>query len=415
MSLLRRAASNLSEMRAQMGASGTLPWGDSTPPPPGALGGSAAGVQVNESTALQIGAVYASVNCIATDIAVLPIKTLKVQQDKPAVAIPNPTIVAEPFAEISPIDFYTQGTASVLLRGNFNGKVLSRNSRSLLPEQVKPIHPDSVRVRRIPSGPNRGQPEWRYHGVVQNTDDVTIMRGLSMPESLLGIDPISAMRHMFGSAHALDLYQGTFFANSSQPDGVIEVAGYLDDEQTRKLAMSWMEHHQGINKSYLPAVITEGATYKPITISPQNAQFLEQMQLSAYYITGMIFRIPPHKFGFTEKSTSYGTGIEHQNISYVTDCLLGWIRRWELLLSSWLPVNQVAMFDLSHRLRGDSLQRWQVYQIGRVVGAMNNAEIRNAEGMPLVEDDSFIDAYDAPLNSAPMKPVSPATGPDQKD
>jgi HK97 family phage portal protein len=403
------------ECRAQMGASGYLPWGNSVPPPPGTTGGSAAGVHVTETTAQQIAAVYGSVSTIADDIAILPIKTFQVAPGRPAQEIRTPTVVEEPFSEISSIDFRVQGCWSLLLRGNLNGLIITRNKRNpALPEQVKPIHPNNVRGWRIPSGPQKGQIEWRYHGEVVPNQDVVHVRGQSVAESVMGIDPITAMRHVFGNAQALDQYQGAYFANSSRPDGVIKVKGDLDANQTRDLAMGFMQHHQGIGHAYLPAVITGDADYIPITISPQNAQFLEQMAWSASVISGMIFRVPPHKLGMTDKSTSWGSGIEHQEIGYITGTCLGWIRRFEIMFSSWLPVNQIAVLDLSHRLRGDSLQRWQVYQIGRVIGAMNSAEVRNAEGMPVVDDDT-LGRFDQPLNSSPMKPVAPATGPDQKD
>ena len=73
------------------------------------------------------------------------------------------------------------------------------------------------------------------------------------------------------------------------------------------------------------------------------------------------------------------------------------------------------LFDLSQRLRGDTLQRWAAYQIGRVIGAMNNLEIREAEGLPIPEDPAILaelSNYLAPLNSAPM-PAQPAQGGDK--
>lgn len=398
MSVLRRAASNLREQR---GASGYLPWGDSVPVDNSMLGGSAAGVQITEKTALQIGAVYGSVDVISDAIATMPLKVLQVAEGRPATEIPLPPVIAEPFSEISSIDFRVQGTASLLLRGNFFSQVISRDKRTKLPTQIMPIHPDRAKVRRL----NDGTLEWRYFGQVVNPDDVTIIRGLSMPGSILGVDPISAMRNQFGLAHAEDLYAGALFSNSAVPYGVVSTKGDLDEEQTLKLARQFMQNHQGIGKAFLPAVLTGDATWTPVTITPQNAQFLEQMQYSAMAIAGQIFRVPPHMLGMVDKDTSWGAGIEQQELGFVKNNLLGKIMRWELLMSSWLPVTQIVMFDLSQRLRGDSLQRWSVYQIARVIGAMTSAEIRNAEGLPVVDDPSLND-FAAPLNSSPVKPTS---------
>lgn len=392
-----------SSVLERRGASGYLPWGNSVPPDNSMLGGSAAGVQVTEKTAFQVAAVYGSADLISDAIATLPVKVLQVQEGKPAVEIPAPTVIAEPYSEISPIDFKVQGTSSLVLRGNFFGKTISRDARTLLPTQVMPMHPDRVKVRRK----SDGTIEWRFNGEVLNPADVSVMRGLSMPGSILGLDPISALRNQFGLAHAEDLFAGAFFSNSAMAQGVISVKGDLEKDEAVRMKQDWLESHQGINRAFLPAVLTGDATWTPITITPQNAQFLEQMQFSASVISGVIFRVPPHMLGMVDKDTSWGAGIEQQETGFVTNCLLGKIRRWELLMSSWLPVTQVAMIDLSHRLRGDSLQRWSTYQIGRITGAMNNAEIRAAEGMPVVDDPALND-YAAPLNSAPVKPT--ATG-----
>jgi HK97 family phage portal protein len=296
MSLVRLAASNLREQR---GASGYLPWGDSVPPDNSMLGGSAAGVQVSEKTALQVAAVYGSVDLISDAIATLPVKVLKVAENKPATAIAVPTVIADPFSEISPIDFKVQGTSSLLLRGNFFGKIISRDAKTFKPTQVMPVHPDNARVRRL----SDGMIEWRYFGKVVNPADVTIMRGLSTAGSILGLDPISALRNQLGLAHAEDLYAGAFFSNASAPWGLIQLKGDYDEDAVLKMARQWQQNHQGIGKSFLPGVLTGDATWVPVTMTPQNAQFLEQMQFSASVISGMLFRVPPHMIGMVDKDT----------------------------------------------------------------------------------------------------------------
>src|ERR1019366_1555346 len=106
--------------------------------------------------------------------------------------------------------------------------------------------------------------------------------------------------------------------------------------------------------------------FKPITVNASDAQFLEQMQLAATVISGMLYRVPPHMIGMVTKDTSWGAGIEQQELGYVRNTLLNWLGRWEDLMTSWLPPRQFVMFDLSQRLRGDTLQRWAAYQIARV-------------------------------------------------
>jgi hypothetical protein len=75
-------------------------------------------------------------------------------------------------------------------------------------------------------------------------------------------------------------------------------------------------------------------------------------------------------------------------------------------MTSWLPKGQFVTFDLSGRLRGDTLQRFQAWQIGRICGFMNNLDVLRAEGMPIPTDEATLKVlgdYAAPLNSAPLK------------
>lgn len=390
-------------------------WGSTVPPTNGMAGGfTSAGVTMSEQHALQLAAVWGSVSLLADTIASLPIKQYKMVAGEP-VEVPCSAVIEQPWPEITQRDFVTQGTVSMLLRGNLYGLITARDQDSLYPSQVRLVHPDHAKVIR-----NRqtGQIDVYYHNqLVKDPNNVTRAMALSVPEGLVGLNPIEYMRNSLGMARAQDLMGGAFYANSARPDGVIQVKGDLDPEETRAMVKSWIEAHGGIGNAYLPAILTGDATWQPITMSLADAQFLQQMQYSASTVSGMIYRVPPHMLGMVDKDTSWGAGIEQQEQGFVTNTTGIWLARWEDLLRSWLPPGEFVMFDLSNRLRGDTLQRWTVYQIGRVVGAMNNAQIMKAEGIPLPTDPAtlaVLEDYAAPLNSAPMKtPSNLAVGGDK--
>lgn len=391
------------------GANPSSPWGSTTPPSNGQLGMSTAGVVVSDNTALQLAAVYGSVSIISDSIATLPIRQYKATGTATAVEMTPAPVVEQPWSEMTQRDFVTQGTMSLLLRGNLFGKVTARDDR-LFPSQVQLVHPDHARVRRLPDG----SIETRYWNQPVPADDVSRAMGLSLPEGLIGLNPIEYMRNVLGVARAQDLYGGAFFANSARPDGVIQVPGDLDVDEAKAMKQALLESHQGINHAHLPLVLTGDAKFVPITMNLADVEFLGQMQYSSSVISGMIYRVPPHMIGMVTKDTSWGSGIEQQELGYVRNTLLNWLGRLEDLMTSWLPPGQFVMFDLSQRLRGDTLQRWAAYQVARVIGAMNNAEIREAEGLLPVTGDAGgpLDAYDQPLNSAPM-PAAVAQGGDK--
>lgn len=379
------------------------PWGSTSPPPPG-MGSMAAGVNIDEKTAMQLAAVWGSVSLISDSIATLPIQQFRMVKGEAVRMDPAP-VIQRPWEEMDQRDFVTQGTVSMLLRGNLWGRRIGVDERGC-PSQIQLVHPDHARIRRLPDGPNKGQLEVRYWSQPVPWEQVTRKMALSGPEDIQGYNPIEYLRNMLGLARAQDLFSGAFFSNSARPDGVIQFPEDVDEDEVDAAIDSWLAKHQGYNRAFLPAILTGGAEWKPISMSLADVQFLQQMQFSESVISGRIYRVPPHMLGMVDKDTSWGSGIEQQELGFVRNTLLIWLCRWEDLFTSWLPAGQFAIFDLSQRLRGDTLQRFQAYQIARVCGFMSNLDVMREEGRQLPTDPELLATlgdYAAPLNSAPVK------------
>jgi HK97 family phage portal protein len=396
-SLIRRAAVALE----RRGADPRLPWGDSTPPTNGALGGAVEGTTVNEKAALQVAAVYGSLGVICDSMAMLRLELFNSLDPAQRRRLPPSQLLTQPYVEISRMDWIVQYTMSVGLRGNFYGHVIERDPE-LYPTQIKPIHPDNARVQRVPYGRDKGKLEYRFDGQVVPTDDVFHVRYLSVPGAIVGLNPIEYLRHTLGLARAQDLYGAAYFQNSANPGGQIVVPDDLDPEETLGLAKAWLAAHQGIGQSNIPAVLTGGAEFKPISITPEDSQFLESRQFSQSQISGMIFRVPPHMIGIVDRSTSWGTGIEQQERGYVTNTLSGYYGRLEEALTAVHPPNRFVRANLSERLRGDTLQRYQAHSLGIAAGFLCQDDARAAEGMaPL--PDGLGETYLMPINAEPLK------------
>lgn len=400
-SLIARAV-NTAEKRGATITNPSQQWGTTAPPTNGQLGMSVGGVTVSDQTAMQLAAVYGSVSIIADAIATLPIRQWRLKSGEAVAMTPSP-VIAQPSPEITQRDFVIQGSTSYLLRGNLYGEVIARDNPLMFPSSIKLIHPDHAKVKRNQS--TGAVDVYYWNKLVTPADNVTRGMALQLPEGIVGLNPIEYMRNVMGLARAQDLYSGAFYANSARPDGIITVKGQLDTDEAKALKSEWLSSMQGINASHLPAVLTETTTYTPISMSMVDVQFLEQMQYSAMAISGMIYRVPPHMLGMIDKTTSWGAGVEQQELGFVRNTLLIWLNRWEDLMTSWLPPGQFVTFDLSERLRGDTLQRWAAYQIARVIGAMTNAQIIKEEGgqLPTTEAQlALLNSYDQPFNSSPM-------------
>lgn len=340
------------------------------PPTNGELGGIAGGMTVNQQSALQISVVYSCVSLLSSSVATLPLRLMNNSIMTNAKELKPSPLLTEPYVEISLFDWIVQFVSSLALRGNFYGQIISRD-KNLYPTQIKPIPADNAMIRRQ----NDGTLEYRFFNEIIPTRNVFHVRMLSFPGMLAGVNPIEAMRLPFSLALSQMAYGDAYFRNSANPQGVIQVPGNLPPDETKKMLRSWLSAHQGINKANLPAVLTDGAEFKPITITPEDSQFLESRNFSASEIAG-IFRIPPHMISQVERSTSWGRGIEEQEAGFTRNTLGDYIGRLQSSLTALHPPGQYVNLDLTQRLRGNSLERAQTASLLMLAGVVTADEVR---------------------------------------
>lgn len=383
------------------GADPLAPWGNSTPPTNGMLASPTAGVYVTEGTALGIAAVWSCTTLLADTVATNPLRQFSVSgQNLKEVTRPSP-LIAQPHAETTLYDWLVQAMMSRTLRGNVFGRIVERDA-NLYATQVMLVHPDKTIVRR---NSQSNEIEYRMNGELVPLDDVVHICGPRMPGSLIGMNPIEVLRTSFGLARAADLYGASFFANSAMPSGILKTDQELTPQQTLDLRDAWIQAHQGVGLANLPAVLQGGVSWETISITPDDAQFIQSRGFSRGEVA-MIYRVPPHMIGDVDRTTSWGTGIEQQELGFVRNTLAGYLRPIENAFSALLPPGQVARFDLSERLRGDTLQRYQGYTLGINGGFLSSNDVRRKEGLPEIGPEG--DVYRVPMNIMDLKDLAGA-------
>lgn len=385
------------------GADPTLPWGSSYIPTNGQLGFVTAGVPMNDDTALSIVTVASCVNVLADSVSTLDLNVMKDTNDRTQVKItPAPNVVSNPWPEGTLQDFLMQVMVSLTLRGNFFGKIVQRDADGYA-DMIQPLHPDWVMARRATQGANAGKRIYTVQGQPCPTEDMVHIPALLVPGSFIGLNPVEYMRSSWGLAAAAERYGGQFFANSANPSGILSVEEDLNEDETLAMARQWKQLHGGLGGAQYPAVLTGGAKWTQVSISPDDAQFLQTRTYQKADILSW-FRVPPHMVGAMERTSSWGAGIEQMEIGYVVNTLLPWLNRIESALNKLLRPGQVARFDLSSRLRGDTLQRYNGYTLGRNGSWLMIDEIRRMEGLPDLPNGQGQIVW-APLNFAPVDKI----------
>ena len=158
---------------------------------------------------------------------------------------------------------------------------------------------------------------------------------------------------------------------------------------------SWNESFGGSVNSGKVAVLEEGMKYTPISIAPNEAQFLETRKFQIDEIA-RIFRVPPHMVGDLEKSSF--SNIEQQSLEFVKYTLAPWIARWEqsisrLLLSQDEKRVYFAKFNVDGLLRGDYQSRMNGYATARQNGWMSANDIRELENLDRIPAEQGGDLY----------------------
>ena len=156
--------------------------------------------------------------------------------------------------------------------------------------------------------------------------------------------------------------------------------------------------------------LEEGLKYTPISISPNEAQFLETRKFQIDEIA-RIFRVPPHMVGDLEKSSF--SNIEQQSLEFVKYTLDPWVVRWEqslsrALLSETEKKSYFFKFNLEGLLRGDYQSRMQGYSIGIQNGFMCPNDVRELENLDLIPDELGGNKYMVNGNMVDLKNVGAA-------
>ena len=378
------------------------------------MGGSSAGKTVTERSAMQMTAVYACVRILSEAVAGLPLHLYRYRKDGSKEKAVGESLYRllhdEPNPEMSSFVFRETLMTHLLLWGNAYAQIIRNGKGEVV--ALYPLMPNKMSVDRSEDGCiyytyNKGPDESHPKGgstVTLTARDVLHIPGLGF-DGLVGYSPIAMAKNAIGLAIATEEYGAKFFANGAAPSGVLEHPGTIKDPA--RLRENWNSTFGGSANSGKVAVLEEGMKYTPISISPEQAQFLETRKFQIDEIA-RIFRVPPHMVGDLEKSSF--SNIEQQSLEFVKYTLDPWVVRWEQSLSRALlspaeKADHFFKFNLEGLLRGDYQSRMNGYAIARQNGWMSANDIRELENLDRIPAEEGGDLY---LVNGNMKPLTQA-------
>ena len=392
-------------------------------------GHTSSGKTVTERSSMQVTAVYACVRVLAEAVASLPLHLYKEEDGSKVKATDHPLyflLHSEPNEEMTAYSFWETLMTHLLLWGNGFVQII-RNGKGEV-TALYPLMPNRMTVDRDENGHIYYQYLWSKGSdaptmketiVKLSPHEVMQIPGLGF-DGLVGYSPIAMAKNSIGLSMACEEYGSKFFENGAAPSGVLEHPGILKDPE--KVRDSWQAAFGGSQNAGKVAVLEEGMKYSPISINPQEAQFLDTRKFQIDEIA-RIFRVPPHMIGDLEHATF--SNIEEQSLEFVTYSLQPWLTRIESAISRSLLTPEekkiyYARFNVDGLLRGNYASRMQGYATGISNGFMCVNDVRRLENMDLVPDEEggnlfLVNGSMTPLRSAGAAYQSASGGDDSSE
>lgn len=369
--------------------------------------GNDAGQSVTPDSAAGVATFHRCISVLSTLVAASPIQVYRKQEDvtsnHPLLDESNTDMTYTQFELWQLVMVYrlVWGNSYVFKkRGAISGNIID----------LKPIHPDFVEpkiengekvfyVKRMNADgtPNETAKPQRF-----TTQEIMHIPGLGY-DGLQGHKVVSLMAQTLGTAMAADKLAARFYSKGSQLGGIIKVKVPLASQnQAEGIKMRWNSAHAGVENAGDVAVLDAETDYQNVTIPPDQLQFLESRRWSTTEIARW-FGIPPHIVGDVEKSTSWGTGIEQQNLGLNSFTLDGHTIPIQQRVTREIVATrgQRSKFNTDRLVRGNLQERYQALVTATGGPFMTRTEARKIENL-VPKDDPEYDELLPPQGIGPM-------------
>ncbi len=362
--------------------------------------GTSSGACVSPGNAETISTVFSCVQSIAETIGGLPLLVYRQEANGDRVRAAEHPLYSvlhdAPNARQTALEFREQLTAHVLLWGNGFAEIIADATGNVT--RLEPIHPQNVTVLKLPSGRIRYDVADPQTGKVRPLlDDEVLHLKDRTDNGIVGKSRIQVAREMLGGVLASQDHGNKAWANGARLSGVLQTDSVMTDEAIVRLSDSWTQQFGGYGNAGKTAILENGLKYQQLSMSNEDAQWLESRQFSVEEVC-RIFRVPPVLVADL-RHANFSNSVE-MNRWFVTHTLRRWLTMWEegcerSLLGPIARKRHFIEHNVEGLLRGDSSGRAAFYQSGISAGWLLKSEARTLENLPAIEGIDDAQATDA--------------------
>jgi HK97 family phage portal protein len=394
--------------------------------------------ELRAETALSYSAVFAVVTLIAQDMGKMSLGLVEKDADGIWTDATNPAyspVLRKPNRYQTTSEYVESCTTSKLVNGN-SYVLKARDARGVV-NALYPLDPTKIIPLIAPDGAvyyqlgkvESGRPE-QLAGV-DPADDTPVVpaseiihdRMICLFHPLVGVSPLYACGVSALQGQTIQNNSSRFFANGSNPGGILVAPGPIDDAQAARLKKRWEERYSGPENIGRVAVMGDGLKYEPLTMSAVDAQLIDQLHWTAETICSA-YHVPPYMVGI-------GAPPPYANVEplvqlYYASCLQSLIRSFQSHLDEGLelPTYLGTRFNLPDLILMDAATRTKAAHDAINAGALSPNEARRlyfglgqvpGGGSPYLQQQYRSLAWLAEQDQAPPPSAQPPQLPPEPD
>ena len=351
---------------------------------------------VTRESAMKLTAVFGCVSLLAGTIGTLPVRVVQKGASKGSEILtdhaahylvhvdPHPLFSAEVFFEGLFALAFLEGNAYAEIQRNGRGQ--ATGLRPLFDATVKPFKRNGRAAYWITED---GQTYGR------DQDDILHFRASATMKGLEALSPLKCFGRSIGIGLEADEYARRFYKQGINPPGYISYDGKVSEQVADEVRNYWQRKFGGIQNAHIPAVLAEGGKFTSLMTDPETAQLFQSRSFQVLDVA-RAYGVPPHLIGETEKSTSWGTGINAQTAQFYILGLRKHVKRFEAELARKLLTREERLAGVGIKFNLDSLLRADIgarYEMNKIAlggtqhpGWKSQNEIREQEGDAPLDD-----------------------------
>jgi len=215
------------------------------------------------------------------------------------------------------------------LRGNFYALKNNGGSRWGRLKELIPFGPDIVQEVVQNSDKSLTYKCIFPDGTVMNIPGTEIMhlRGMTL-NGYMGVNPIAYIRESIGLGLATEEFGARYFGSGTHPGVILEHPKTLSPQAHTNLSNSMAETYSGLGKSHRIMLLEEGMKMHPVTINPDDSQFLETRKYQKSEIVDIFFGMPLTLMSSGDNTPTFASA-EQFSIGFVVYALMPWITKIE--------------------------------------------------------------------------------------